>query len=300
MDFKTLIEGKELDARIERIHITDRQGAQADDLKIEIVNDDHENIYRGNDIEGIFGGFKSGKMHIDKISSTTTKTLIGAISAPINAKEKRCRHWRKVRLFDIVNDVAIGCGVSVFYENVKNIYYENVTQYNETDLAFLNRLCIREGYSLKIDDERIIIYDVETAEASESVYKIGANQDIEVIKNCISFSENPNRIRSVTVKHYSDRLISCTAESGTMGEKITIREYVGDEAEAERFARGYLRYYSQNDITVDALIPINDGIASGNCVDLVGYARYDGKYFIYECCHDPKNNQSRICGRKIQ
>ncbi len=300
MEFKTFIEGKTLDARIERIQITDKQGAQADDLRIEIVNDDHEGIERGGILEGIFSGYKSGKMHIDKISSTTRRTLIGAISAPVSAKEKRSRHWRKVRLFDIVNDVAVECGISVYYENVTNHYYENVTQHNESSLAFLNRLCIREGYSLKIDDDRAIIYDIESAEACSPAFTIGAGQKIEVINDTISFSENPNMVRSVTVKHYADRLISCTAESGTLGERVTKREYVGNEAEAERFARGYLRHYTQGDTTVDALIPINDGIASGMCVEFAGYGRYSGKYFISECCHDPKNEQTRICGRKVR
>lgn len=298
MNFATLLEGNKIDAEIVKLRITDRQGAQADEITLEILNGDSEGIERGRSLEGNFGGFKSGKMHIDKIYSTTRETRIGAISAPVSAKEKRTRHWLKVRLFDMVNDVATNIGISVFYLGVENHYYENVTQYNETDLAFLNRLCTREGYALKIDDERAVIYNKATAEATEA--KLTIKNAGDVLNDRIAFSENPNMVQSVTVKYFADRLISYTATSGTMGARLTVREYVSCEGEAERFAKSYLKHFTENDVTVDALIPINDGIASGNCIAFEGYARYDGKYFITECCHDPKNKQTRILGRRVK
>lgn len=298
MDYKIFIDGKETEASVKDIKIIDRQGAQADEIKLIVLNSANLIVEKGQFLECSFGGFRSGKMNIDKLSSSTTKTQIGAISAPINAKVKRTRHWLKVRLFDIVNDVASNCGVSVFYQGVTNHYYENVTQFKETDLAFLNRLCTREGYSLKLDDNRLVIYNNALIEKADAVLNIGFN---DVIKNQIVFAENPNKIKSVTVQCFTDdKLLSYTAETTALGEEITICEYVFSLAEAERFAKSYLKHFTQNDITVDALIPINDGIASGNCVEFKDFARFDGKYFITECCHDPENNQTRIIGRKIQ
>jgi len=297
MEYKALIDGENFDATFEKFRITDRQGAQADEITLEILNEDFENIERGRELEGIFDGFKSGKMHIDKISSTTRQTRIGAISVPVSAKEKRTRHWRKVRLFDIVTDVATNIGISVYYLGVENFLYENVTQYNETDLAFLNRLCIREGYALKIDNARAVVYNKAAVEAEEAVVTITNGDD--VINDKIAFSENPNMVQAVTVKYFAERLLTYTATSGTMGAKLTVKEYVGDLGEAERFAKGYLKYFTENDNTVDALIPITDKIASGNCVAFEGFARYDGKYFVTEICHDPKNKQTRILGRRV-
>ena len=205
MDFATLIENKQITAELSKLQITDRQGAQADEITIEILNVNGEGeIERGLSLEGDFGGFKSGKMHIDKIVSTTRKTRIGAISAPVSAKEKRTRHWRKVRLFDIVNDVVTNIGISVFYQGVENHFYENVTQWNETDLSFLNRLCIREGYALKIDNERAVLYNKALMESMDAVATIKNAGD--VISDRIAFSENPNMVQSVTVKYFADRL----------------------------------------------------------------------------------------------
>lgn len=299
MDYEVFISEKKLNASFKKTQTTDRQGAQADDSKFVILNDANINIEKGNSLEFSFGGYKSGKMYIDTISSNTTTTLIGAISVPLGAKVKRTRHWLKVRLFDIVNDVAINCGISVFYQGVKNHFYENVTQFQETDLAFLNRICTREGYALKVDDNRIVIYDKAVVEQAKAVITISQNK---VINNRIDFSDNPNGVRSVTVKYFDgEKLITYTATKGAkFGEDIVINEYVSEGAEAERFAKGYLDALTQNDITVDALISINDGIAAGSCVEITDFARFNGKYFVYECYHDPDSEQTRICGRKIK
>lgn len=297
MDYEVLLNGKKIDnSIIKDTQVTDRYGAQSDDIKIVLLNNTSIEVQKGYTLECSFGGFRSGKMNVDRIPSSTTSSVLGAISAPICAKEPKTRQWNKVRLFDIVNDIAVNCGISVYYQGVENHLYESVTQFRENDLAFLNRLCIREGYSLKIDDNRLIIYKNSVVEALPSVGTIGFN---DVISNRIVFAENPNTVRSVTAKYFADRLISYTAIKGNLGEGRVITEYLANNAEAERFAKGYLETYTQNNFTVDALIPINDGIAAGSNLDFEGFSRYDGKYFITECCHNPDKDQTRVIGRRI-
>ena len=296
MEYNVFIDGKEVKLKTKEIEIADRQGSQADSIRVHILNDPTLQIDRGSRIECSFGGFKSGRMNIDSIGSTSTNTYIGAISSPLGVKKKRTRHWLKVRLFDVVNDVAANSGLSVFYYGVENFLYENVTQYRETDLAFLNRLCEREGYALKIDDNRMVIYNKALVEVGNITKKIGFG---DVVSNRIRFSENPNKVRSVTVRYFSDRLISYTAGSGISGEDLIVYEYVANEAEAERFAKGYYAKATENDTTVDVIVPITDGIAAGNIVEFEDFARFNGRYFVTECHHDPENNHTRIKGRKV-
>lgn len=296
MDYAVLLNDEKISAEIKDLEVTDRYGSKADDIRLTIINNSTVDIKRGDSLACSFGGLRSGKMNIDQIVSNSRTTLVGAISAPTYAKEPSSRHWNKVRLFDIVNDVATNCGLSVYYEGVTNYLYENVTQFKETDLAFLNRLCTREGYSLKIDDNRIVIYKNSIIEGKPSVLDIGFS---DVLRNRISFSENPNRVKSVTVKYFADRLISYTAKKDIDGGSVVKTEYVANEAEAERFAHGYLEEFSRNDCTVDVLLLLNDKVSAGNCVTLKDFGRYNGKYFINECCYDPVNDQMRILGRKI-
>lgn len=299
MDYEVYIDGKKSNLNVKDIQITDRQGAQADSIRLLILNEQETEIDRGATIECTFGGFKSGKMNVDGISSTSRVSSIGAVSSPIDAKKKRTRHWQKVRLFEIVNDVAVNCGTSVYYQGVENHYYENVTQYKETDLAFLNRLCTREGYKLKVDDNRLVIYQKSLVETQKDALTI---THVDVLQDRISFAENPNAVRSVTVKYFgAEKLISYTATNGaTFGEDIVINEYMATDAEAERFAKSYLEAYAENDTTVDVFVKIADGVSAGSCVAISGYAKFDGRYFITECHHDPEKEQTRLRGRKIK
>lgn len=296
MEYEVTLNGKPLNAVIRDVQTVDRDGAMADDIRVVILNDTTTNIAEGDFLACSFGGYRSGEMSIDRIDSGTKTTVIGAISAPLCAKEKKTRHWLKVRLFDIVNDIATSCSLNVYYQGVTNYFYENVTQHKETDLAFLSRLCGREGYALKIDDNRLVIYDKSVIKDREPVKTITL---ADILDNRVTFSESPNKTMSVTVKYYADRLIEYTATKGTIGEKKTIKEYLADGAEAERFAKNYLALAKENDVTADALIQLNDGIAAGNCVVFEGFGRFDGKYFISECCHNPESDQTRLLGRKI-
>ena len=297
MDYEVFIDGKKLAASISGVQATDRQGAQADDIRLLILNGAELEVERGSVLKLSFGGFSSGDMNIDGISSNSTNTQIVAVSVPLSAKEKHTRHWYKVMLFDIVNDMAVNLGMSVYYYGVENYYYENVTQFNETDLAFLNRLCSREGYSLKLDNNRLVIYNNEVIARAKAVKSIGQS---DILEGRISFSESPNKVKAVTVKYFNgERLISHTAKRVGGGESIIIKEYVSNDSEAERFAKGYLNAYAQGDTTVDCLIPITDGIAAGNVIEFTDWAMFNGRYVIFECCHDPEKNKTRLRGRKV-
>lgn len=296
MEYEVTLNGKPLSAVIRDVQTVDRDGAMADDIRVVILNDTTTNIVEGDTLACSFGGYRSGDMVIDRIDSGTKTSVIGAISIPLCSKEKKTRHWLKARLFDIVNDVATSCSLSVFYQGVNNYFYENVTQHKETDLAFLNRLCNREGYALKIDNNRLVIYDKKAIKQRDPIRTFAL---ANIIDNRITFSENPNKTMSVTVKYYADRLIEYTATRGKVGEKKTITEYLADGAEAERFAKSYLDLAKENDVLVDALIQLDDGIAAGNCVAFEDFNRFSGKYFIYECYHNPESDQTRLLGRKI-
>ena len=301
MEYTLLLGGVDITEKlkVQELFVSDASGAKADRIKMQIINTADAEISRGQRLTAKFGGYTSGNMIIDEFLCGTATSRVGAISCPKDAKKQKTRHYMKVRFFDIVNDIATETGLSVFYDGVSNFLYENVTRFNETALAFLNRLCIREGYSLKIDDLRIIIFDKAKAERSQSVLTV---KPTDIVENKILFSENPNLVASVTVKHYNSNdqvVISRTAHSGFDGENKVIREYCATIAEAERFANGYVREMNKNAVTVTGFIKLNTAIAATNNIECNGFGRFDGKYFIEEITHDPINELTKFSARKL-
>jgi phage protein D len=257
-------------------------------------------VQKGQTMTVKFSGYTGGKMSVDKISPTTKNAVVEAVSAPAKAKKRRSRHYRNVRLFDVINDVATETGFSVFYyENIVNWFYENVSRWNETPLSFLNRLCTREGYGLKVDDYRIIIYDKDTAEAKDSVLTI---TQADTIDNIVKFQDVSCVTESVRIVYFDVNTgykIEYAAGIEEAGEQTVITEYVKDVSEAERFSRGYLRDKNKYCTTAIALIPINTEIAATSNITFEGFGRYDGKYSIEEVTHCPITEQTKISARKI-
>lgn len=304
MQYNIIVDGIDVTERLEILNdtlfITDRAGSQADSLKMMISEKSDYHIRRGQSVTVKFGGYTSGKMTVDKISPTTQNALVEAVSTSARAKKRRSRHYMKVRFFDVINDVALETGFSVFYMGaVENRYYENISRWNETPLAFLNRLCIREGYGLKVDDNRIIVYNKDNAEAEKSVLTITQSNTID---NIVKFQETACVTEAVKVQYFDAKTgnkIEYTTGFEEAGETTVITEYVNDIAEAERFSKGYSKEKNKNCITALALIPLNTSIAATSNITFEGFGRYDGKYSIEELTHSPTANQTKITARKI-
>ena len=304
MDYKILVDGADVTDRIsivdDVLFVSDRAGAQADSIKLLMNNASDFQIAKGQKIAVEFNGYSSGKMTIDKIEPATTNTIVEAVSTSSKAKKRRTRHYRKVRFFEVINDVATETGFSVFYMGtISNRYYENISRYEETPLAFLNRLCVREGYALKVDNDRIIVYDKGTAERAKEVFTITQES---TINNVVKFRDTALVTEAVKVRYFdlqTGNTIEYTAGIEEAGEETVITEYLFDLAEAERFAKGYLREKNKNIITAVALIPINTDIAATNNIAFSDFGRYDGKYHIEEITHCPIAEQTKIIARKI-
>lgn len=301
MEYALILNGENITEKlkVKELFVSDASGAKADRIKMQIINTRDIDITHGQRLTAKFGGYTSGNMTVDEFVCGTATSRVGAISSPKGAKKPKTRHYMKVRLFDIVNDVATETGLSVYYIGITNHFYENVTRFEETPLAFLNRVCVREGYSLKIDDGRIVLFDKTRSENAATVLTVTPT---DIIDNRILFSENPNLVSSVTVQYYDSEnqiVISHTAHSGYEGEDKIITEYLSSIAEAERFSQGYVRELNKNAVTVSGFIHINTDIAATNNIECNGFGRFDGKYFIEEITHDPINELTKFTARKL-
>ena len=305
MDYKIIVDGKDVTSGVnivdDVLYAFDRAGAMADDVKMVVDNASPFQFAKGQSVTVKFDGYATGEMVVDKVEAGTRNASVGAISTTAGAKKKQSRHYRKVRFFDIINDVATATGFSVFYQGaVENRLYESVTRWCETPLAFLNRLCVRVGYGLKIDDKRIIVYCKESAETETPVMTI---TQADTIGGCVAFRDAASVTQALTVRYFdlnTGRNIEYTARIPDDGEHITVVEYLHDAAEAERFAKNYLAEKNKMGTTATALIPINTDIAATSVIAFDGFGRYDGNYFIEELAHCPLTEQTKITARKIK
>jgi len=103
------------------------------------------------------GTFEVDEFELSKNPDQVTVKALGAgIKKGLRTKKSKA-HEKKI-LSQIVKSIAINHGLTIV-GNIKNIEIGRVTQNNESDLSFLNRLAKDFGYYFTIKEDKLIFYD---------------------------------------------------------------------------------------------------------------------------------------------
>lgn len=112
------------------------------------------------------GGFNSGNTTVSKITKSNQKITIIGRSASMARISTRYKKWQDVRLSEIGSEIAGRLGLSFENYGVADVFYDELIQDGESDLAFFNRLLTYESAGLLVFDGKLVIYDKASMEAS--------------------------------------------------------------------------------------------------------------------------------------
>lgn len=244
-------------------------------------------------------GFDTGRMYIDELAQGAGVFEIKALSIPQTAKTARSQGWENVRYLEIATQIAARYGFSIQTYNVINHLYERVDQHEEPDLAFLAYRSMLEGYTLKINDNSLVIYDEESEE------KKTANETAIIRKNDIHGSFE---FRSKSTDIYAKCIVRNQSINGLLqgefsdqkinGSTLKKNIYVSNQAEANRWAKGLLRAFNKFETYGSFIIDLNTKIAAGIPAKIQEIGLFDGTYFIDQLTHDLINSRTRLLVRK--
>lgn len=235
-----------------------------------------------------------GKFTVDDVSfegPPTTLTL-RAISAPVSESwncRKNTKLWEKTTLQSIAAQIAADAGVGLAYEG-DAVPIKVLEQSEETDMEFLQKLCDDYGLAMKVYSDRLIIYDEEIYEARATVAKL-TNLDV------ISWSGNTTLTGiadGATVKYKDPKTgkkltYEYTAEnkSGRASHKLHESNEKADSLDdAKRKAKALVRQANRDETTMTLTMDAHKGLFSTSCVDISGFGKFDGKYFIDKVSHN--------------
>lgn len=252
---------------------------------------------KGDSIAVEDGAAKTGKMFVESVVPQSGIVTLRAYSAPQSTKDKRSKSWEKVKLTQLIQEVASRHGLTVETYGLTDQTYDYVEQNNLPDFAFLQARCTLEGAAFLVYDGKLVVYDeayMESQTATDTITITPAN-DFEYR------DEGANAYGSAEAVNGG---LTGTFSSPAGGDKV-LRKILPfrmtDQAEADRFARGLLRDANKG-ATVATLWTgsLLRNYAAGSVVTLAteGVASWDGAAFVSRIRHDYVKTRSKLYLRK--
>ena len=226
-------------------------------------------------------GFSSGVCYVDEIGQQYGQYILQGVSMPSGAKAARSRSWERATLLEIISDMAGGLGYGFATYGTANPVYQRMDQMGVTDMAFLSELCAREGYALKVNDRRVIVYDEATFEAVTPVRKI-TGRDFLGEWEYTQHREGTYAGCRVSYGSISAEYIA----AGRAGEMLDIRDqYLSSVGEAQRYARGMLRQANRLEHSITGGIKLDLSLAGGSMVEVTEVGTANGLYMVDQVRH---------------
>ena len=258
---------------------TDCEGGRADELCLQLS--DVEKIWDqwsprlGDEIRLIEDGYNSGVMYLDEIMSGPAECTLRASSLNHLMRVETFRAWEGITLRRLISEFATRYGLKYDLYDVPDVTYQRIAQYGDYDMAWLSRRCMMEGCALKIFGGQLVVYDQHKTEQS------APTATIELTNNTpYAYREVGHLARSACIVESGAARGRFDAPDGA-GPTMYVRDVAaGSIAEAERYARGFLREQNKRVSTLSVRQILEGIYAAGECVQVEGNVAAEGTWFI--------------------
>ena len=142
-----------------------------------------------------------GRFYVDSMNVRGAPRIFDmqAVSTPMHMPIRRkqvTKAWESRTLRGIAQEICSDNGLTLFFDVDEDPKYDRRDQKEESNLAFLQRLCEDEGFSIKVCDQKIVIFDQRSYEAKTPIKTITlgisdvlswsfSSQQSETYKTCV-------------------------------------------------------------------------------------------------------------------
>ncbi|MGO4890286.1 phage late control D family protein [Anaerobacillus sp. MEB173] len=237
-----------------------------------------------------------GRFFVDEpeFSGRPSEVTIRAISSPLFtdfSQTDKSRTWNSITLKQIASDIAKRAGLTLQYIGNNNPRFSSVEQTETTDSSFLSALCEEEGLAMKVTDKKLVIFDEQEFEKRNAVAMIQ-----EWSKNTLHYSFKSSladtcyagvnvKFRDTKTKKTIEYLYKAPNYKPKIHKIYQLNKKVESRAEAMKLAKRTLRNLNKKEVTGNLSVIGNVEILGATCVNLKGFGKFDGKYFVEKSTH---------------
>lgn len=241
-------------------------------------------------------------------SGRPSKITLKGVSTPANSNfmhSKKSRAWKNISLKAIGNDIANRYGLKLFFDSKTNPVFKIKEQSNQSDAAFLQQTCEDESFSLKVTDQKIIIFNEKEYESKKAVATFHENDS-----TVIGYSFKPTLTNTAYVGvslKYSDpkknktiEYLFATKEVDEEKDKIfKLNRRVANLEEAKRLAQSTLRKLNKKQITATLDLVGDTRLLASCTIELKGFGTFSGKYYVDKVTHSLSGFSTSIEVHKV-
>ena len=286
---------------------TDNSGGKADDLTITLEDSaglwlnnwapSKGDTLRASIISQDFPSTQSlpcGSFTIDQIDYSYPPAVLSikAVSASVKKSitaAKHSRSWENITLRDIASDLAAQNNLALFMSSADTHTLERIDQSEQSDLEFLKALCADYGLECKIQEGRIVIYDLEEYESSSPILTISLSDD--KLTSCRFTSKSAKVYRKAKVVYHNavkdedyEGEYEDDDEEGCERE-LVIHERVESQGHAQEVAKQRLIDANRQEVTGSLGLVGDVRLCAGVTIELQDFGMFSGKHFITKAAH---------------
>lgn len=243
--------------------------------------------------EGEVSQLKCGTFYIDDVGfkGPPDTVSIKALSVPFNDGGKdteQTRAWENTDLVTILGNVATSAGLKLLYD-APNFTYDRVEQKRETDLAFAKRVTKKEGLSIKVTAEQLVIYDDLKYESQSTVRTITRGES-DVKSYDFNETAAEEQYQKVEISYFDDskkKVVKYVYEVPGVqkGPTLKVNKRAKSIDEAKRWARAEARNKNKKSKTGKLTMLGDERLIQGLTVKLENFGAFSGKYYIESSDH---------------
>lgn len=253
--------------------------------------------------DGTTSSLDCGRFELDSIKAQgpPATVTIKAVSLSYNGirKTERDKSWEKYTLKKIAEEIAARAGLGVLFECDVDPKYDRIEQAQQTDISLLKKLCQDQGYSLKITDNQIVIFDQAKYEQLEDVAKISfgdgsytkwnvgtGNGEVEYATCKVKYTD-PKTGKVIKGEAHSEDYDPDDEKNETL---VITDQKVSSVGEATELAEKQLKLHNKLEREATITLPGNPLLMAGMTVTLGEFGYWNGKYLIKKAKHDVSRN----------
>lgn len=236
-----------------------------------------------------------GTFELDSVTAQSPPAVvtIKATALPFSAEIRQTLHtraWENYTLSGIAQELAIKAGLQCMYDAAADPFYNRAEQVQESDIAFLQRLCRKAGLSLKATGIMLVLFEQQAYEQKPGVFtlKRGAGAYTKYKLNSGSAGTQYGSCRVSYVDPATGKCIEGifkAADKSGSSQQLEISAKCANAAEAVQLAKKYLRRHNKFARTASFDLPGNVELAAGLNVELANFGGWSGKYIISQARH---------------